>query len=134
MSREPSAYLPPSIVARRRGSDNDDPTIVRHVHDLAALKTGAATSGDFAGLVRKAMSDDAGRGGAGRGGEPIASSDPAPTFTDMLDRLGTDPLWAVEYRDYVRQVSFAEPDELPDFEQALNALRDLVTRLTGAWR
>ncbi len=47
----------------------------------------------------------------------------------MLDRLGADPLWAAEYRDYVGQVSFAAFDELPTFEQALGAVRDLITGL-----
>jgi hypothetical protein len=115
------------VQARRRGSEDDDPTIVRHVHDLAALKASVATSADFAGLVSKAMADD-----KGRGGQAIASSDPAALFADMLGRLSTDPLWATEYRDYVRQVSFADPDELPDFGQALAALRDLVAHLGGA--
>jgi hypothetical protein len=114
------------VQARRRGSDNDDPTIVRHVHDLAALKASVIASDDFANLVRKAMAED-----EGRGGEAIASADPAARFVNMLDRLDTDPLWAVEYRDYVRQVSFADPGELPDFNQALAAVRDLVAQLGG---
>jgi hypothetical protein len=54
------------VRARRRGSDNDDPTIIRHLHDLAALKPSVAASDRFAPLVRKAMSDDAGRGGETR--------------------------------------------------------------------
>ena len=78
-------------------------------------------SGDFPRLVRKTMSDD-----EGRGGEATASADPATLFAGMLERLGTDPLWAAEYRDYVRQVSFAAANEPIGFEQALVALRDLV--------
>lgn len=112
------------VQARRRGEDNDDPTIVRHVHDLAALKSHVIASGEFAGLVRKAMSDDLGRGGVA-----ITSSDPAVLFEAMLDRLTNDPLWATEYQDYVQQVSFAAPDELPSFEQALAAVRDLVAKM-----
>jgi hypothetical protein len=63
---------------------------------------------------------------AGRGGEATASSDPATLFASMLERVGTDPLWAVEYQDYVRQVSFAAPGELIDFDQALVAVKDLI--------
>jgi hypothetical protein len=109
------------VLARRRGSDNDDPTIVRHVHDLAALKPHVTTSGDFRTLVRKAMADD-----TGRGGEATASADPATLFAGMLDRLATDPLWAIEYQDYVDAVSFAQPDEQLGFHAALAAVRDLV--------
>jgi hypothetical protein len=109
------------VLARRRGSDDDDPTIVRHVHDLAALKPHVATSGDFRTLVRKAMADDTGRGGAA-----TASADPATLFAGMLDRLATDPLWATEYQDYVDAVSFAPPNERLGFDAALAAVRDLV--------
>jgi hypothetical protein len=109
------------VHARRRGSDDDDPTIIRHVHDLAALKATVATSGDFRRLVRKAMSDDEGRGGGA-----TASLDPVALFVGMLERLGTDPVWATEYQDYVHQVSFAAPGELMGFDQALAAVQDLV--------
>ncbi len=109
------------VLARQRASDNDDPTIVRHVHDLAALKPHVASSGDFRALVGKAMADD-----TGRGGEATASADPNTLFAGMLDRLGNDPLWATEYQDYVDAVSFARPDERLDFGAALGAVRDLV--------
>jgi hypothetical protein len=109
------------VRARRRGSDKDDPTIVRHVHDLAALKPHVAASGDFRTLVRKAMAAD-----KGRGGEATVFADPALLFAGMLDRLATDPLWASEYQDYVDAVSFAPPDERCGFDAALAAVRDLV--------
>jgi len=67
------------------------------------------------------MSDD-----EGRGGEATASSDPAALFAGMLERITADPLWAAEYQDYVRQVSFADPGELIGFDQALAAVKDLV--------
>jgi hypothetical protein len=112
------------VHARRRGSDDDDPTIIRHLHDLAALKETVTTSGDFPRLVRKAMSDD-----TGRGGEATASSDPATLFAGMLERLSADPLWAAEYQDHVGQVSFAAPGELIDFDRALAAVKDMVALL-----
>lgn len=112
------------VLARRRGSDNDDPTIVRHVHDLAALKPHVAASGNFPALVGKAMADD-----TGREGEATASADPAAPFAGMLDRLATDPLWAAEYQDYVDAVSFAQLDERLSFDAALAAVRHLVALL-----
>jgi hypothetical protein len=109
------------VHARRRGSADDDPTIVRHVHDLAALRETVTASKDFPRLVQKAMSDD-----EGRGGEATASTDPAALFAGMLERLSADPLWATEYRDYVRQVSFSAPAELIGFDQALAAVKGLI--------
>jgi hypothetical protein len=70
------------------------------------------------------MSDD-----ASRGGEATASSDPATLFAGMLERLGTDPVWATEYQNYVHQVSFAAPSKLISFGQALAAVKDLMTLL-----
>jgi hypothetical protein len=108
-------------LARQRGSDNDDPTIVRHVHDLAARKPHVARSGNFPTLVGKAMADD-----KGRGGEATASVDPAMLFAGMLDRMATDRLGAAEYQDYVDAVSFAQLDERLGFDAALATVRDLV--------
>ena len=116
------------VHARRRGSDGDDPTIIRHLHDLAALKPTIGASGEFTALVSRAMSDDEGRGGA------ATAVTPTRLLAGMLKELATDPLWAAEYRDYVRQVSFADPAELIGFDQALSALGGLVTLLQGGGR
>ena len=44
----------------------------------------------------------------------------------MLERLETDALWAREYEDFVRAVSFAGPGEAIDFADALAACTRLV--------
>jgi hypothetical protein len=112
------------VYARRRDSPDDDPTIIRHVHDLAALKATVAASGDFPRLVKMARAED-----TGRGGTAMASIGPGTQLAGMLERLATDPLWATEYQDYVQQVSYAAPGELLGFGQALAAVRDLVAML-----
>jgi nucleotidyltransferase AbiEii toxin of type IV toxin-antitoxin system len=112
------------VHARRRGSNADDPTIVRHLHDLASLKDAVIESSNFAALARKAAVGD-----AGRGGEATASADPATLLASMLEKLSTDKLWVSEYEDYVDAVSFALPAERIGFSQALAAVRDLVERL-----
>jgi hypothetical protein len=109
------------VQARRRGSDRDDPTLIRHLHDLAALKTEAMASPEFTRLVRAAIVND-----AGRGGEATASTDPAQLLSAMLDTLQKDPLWASEYENFVDAVSFAAPGEELGFAAALDATRDLV--------
>ena len=45
----------------RLGSDRDDPTIIRHLHDLAALQAVVADTGIFNSLVTRAFADDSGR-------------------------------------------------------------------------
>ena len=114
------------VHARQRGADGDDPTIIRHLHDLAALKAGAEAAPEFAKLVQKAAADDTGRGGTATA--PFGS---AALFAGMLERLSTDRLWATEYEDFVRQVSFADEAERIGFDQALGAVRDLVERFAS---
>jgi hypothetical protein len=97
-----------------------DPSIIRHLHDLAALAERATLSRRFPELVLAAAEADAGRGGGAPAG------DPATMFAEMLQRLETDPLWAREYEDFVRQVSFAGPGEVIDFAAALAACTQLI--------
>jgi predicted nucleotidyltransferase component of viral defense system len=108
------------VRARQRGTVQDDPTIIRHLHDLAALEPQVRDAPAFHDLARAAAQADAGRGGG------PAEEDPAELFAAMLDRLARDPLWAREYEDFVRQVSFAGPAETLGFEAALAACARLV--------
>ena len=110
------------VRARDRTRADDDPTIVRHLHDLAALERQVAWAPHFPELVLAAAAAD-----VGRGGKRTAPADPAVMFADMLRRLETDPLWAREYEDFVRAVSFAAPGEAINFADALAA----CGRLTG---
>ena len=108
------------IRARDRTGADDDPTIVRHLHDLAALERHVASAARFPDLLLAAAAADVGRGG----GAPAGGG--AAMFAEMLRQLETDPLWAREYEDFVRAVSFAGPDEAIDFAHALAACTRLV--------
>ncbi|MEN6440118.1 MAG: nucleotidyl transferase AbiEii/AbiGii toxin family protein [Syntrophobacter sp.] len=48
---------------RKRGAPDDDPTIVRHLHDLAALEKHVADSSAFERLVWQIAQKNSGRGG-----------------------------------------------------------------------
>jgi hypothetical protein len=109
------------VHARDRARLDDDPTIIRHLHDLAALEQHVASAARFPELVLAAAAADVGRGGGAE-----ISADPAAMFAEMLRRLETDPLWASEYEDFVRQVSFGGPDELIGFAEALASCASMV--------
>jgi hypothetical protein len=51
------------VCARKWVRCDDDPTIVRHLHDLAALESTIAGASGFADLAQKTAEDDTGRGG-----------------------------------------------------------------------
>jgi hypothetical protein len=107
------------VLVRDRTRPNDDPTIIRHLHDLAALEQYVAAAPRFAELVLTAAAADEGRGRA-------TAADPAAMFAEMLRRLETDPLWAREYEEFVRAVSFAGPGEAIEFADALAACTRLI--------
>ena len=109
------------ICARDRARPGDDPTIIRHLHELAGLERHVATAPRFPELVLAAAAGD-----VGRGEEAGAIGDPAAMFAEMLRRLETDPLWAREYEEFVRQVSFAGVGEVIQFGDALAACSRLV--------
>ncbi len=70
------------VLTRQRGAIDDDATMIRHLHDLAALKSAVETVPAFTTLVFQAVAADAGRGGGA-----TAPSDPATRFANMIDRL-----------------------------------------------
>ena len=109
------------VCARDRARPGDDPTIIRHLHDLAALERHVAAAQGFTRLVLTAAAADEGRGGS-------PAMDAPAMFAEMLHRLETDPLWAGEYEEFVRQVSFAGAGEAIDFADALGACARLVKR------
>ena len=113
------------VCTRKRGAEDDDPTIIRHLYDLAALEKHVAGTAEFEKLVRQIAEKDSGRGGAG------VPTDPKERFAAMLERLASDRLWASEYESFVLQVSYAKEDEAITFGEAFAALRRLVASIYG---
>jgi len=114
------------VCIRDRGTERDDPSIIRHLHDLAALGPTISASDAFARLVQRAMATD-----TGRGGQRVPAV-PAARFARMLDRLRRETFWSDEYAEYVRHVSYAPPQETITFTRALDALIALIDILTLA--
>lgn len=108
---------------RDRDDPEDDPTLIRHLHDLAALEAQAINAAGFLPLLQQKAEADSNRGREGA----RAPVNPAARFAEMLKQLGHDPLWAAEYEEFVRQVSFASPDQQITFPHALAATTRLVT-------
>lgn len=104
---------------RDRQDPKDDPTVVRHLHDLAALETLASGDHRFASLVRTTIEGDAGRAKS-------QDADWTTMLLDMPERLAGDTEWRLEYERLVEAVSFARNDERIGFDAALDSSRRLV--------
>ena len=107
-------------IVRDRGSDKDDPTIVRHLHDLAMLEPTIGASSNFSALLAETLVADSGRGGGG-----VASLPPAERLSMMLDVLDADEHYEVEYTRFVEGLAFAGDAEIPNFRAATEAVRRL---------
>lgn len=114
------------VCTRKRDSEKDDPTIIRHLHDLAALAPVVADEAAFKTLFLQVAAADANRGGGD------APSDVRARLALMLEKLETDKLWAKDYEDYVLLVSFAKPDARISFALAFSAVTRLVHRVSAA--
>lgn len=105
------------MLTRDRDSEKDDPTIIRHLHDLAALEAVATGSGDFGPLLLDTLVADAGRGGGA-----LKEMAPKDRLAAMREALAADRLYAEEYALFVSGMAFAGEPEIPSFDQAAEAI------------
>ena len=93
-------------------SKENDPTIVRHLHDIAALE-GSLYTKDFIELLQKSYETDKGRGG-------FDNNYTLPEFIKItLDKLTEDKIYKKEYSDFVDSMSYAKDSEFITFEKAI---------------
>lgn len=116
------------IPDRVRGDRYDDPSLVRHIHDLAILKDRALAYADFLTLVKTSLEDDRVRAK----NNPSVSGLPLVERLDLMMRtLESDAEYAVEYDRFVRGVSYATAEAIPSFEMAMQAVRELAEKTKG---
>lgn len=114
---------------RIRGGQYDDPSIVRHIHDLAMLKDKALSHSDFARLAKNAIKEDEGRAKNDAALDKLGQSE---KLLKMLEILETDTGYKDEYSRFVEGVSYAQSGQTPDFDTALKAVRALVQAVIQA--
>lgn len=106
-------------LTRKRADEDDDPTVVRHIHDLAALLPVVLHDPDFARIARVALSTDAKRAKA----TMMTGSELATRF---LPTIQADPLWRDEYDQFAARMSYAPEGEEISFDDGLAACARLV--------
>ena len=114
------------IPDRVRGGQDDDPALVRHIHDLALLKELALTKTNFSALVSASMQDDDRRS---KNNPSFAGLPKAEKFRQLLAILETEKeAYAREYDLFVKGVSYAAERKVPDFTAAVKAVGELVQK------
>lgn len=99
-------------------SKENDPTIVRHLHDIAALEDMLYTK-EFVDLLQKSFNADKGRGG-------FDNNYTLQEFIKItIDKLTEDKVYKKEYSDFVGAMSYAKDSEIITFEKSLVSIRNL---------
>ncbi|MAF84851.1 MAG: hypothetical protein CL797_12225 [Chromatiales bacterium] len=110
------------VIKRDRTHESDDPALIRHLHDLGALHPAILSGKElFAETARAAYSIDMQSG-------PRKMEHDLPTAArHALEILRSDAEYAVEYQQFVMNMSYAKDDEVIDFPAAMSRLEDIVS-------
>ena len=108
-------------IPRQVPEDKEDRSLVRHMHDLAMLETGAKGSTQFPALVMAALLQDNERN------KEISALTPKEKFKLLLDTLANEPeKYRAEYDTFVKSVSYAKEGVVPNYDTAVNAVKRLI--------
>jgi hypothetical protein len=111
------------ILVRDRANNKDDPTVIRHLHDLAALESVITDAkDDFIFSSKGSLEQDKNR----RGGNVIADMPVTNRLSNALEILKEDGLYQKEYTQFVDSMSYADEDEQINFEDAVQALERII--------
>ncbi|NII28160.1 nucleotidyl transferase AbiEii/AbiGii toxin family protein [Pseudoflavitalea sp. X16] len=111
------------IPNRVRGSENDDPTVVRHIHDLAIMSDLAVKHPLFKTLVIQTVKNDDQRS-VRTAGMTIVQK-----LNLMMEILEGEKEYVQEYDRFVRGMSYAPDHNLLSYHQAVEKLRILVNAI-----
>lgn len=106
---------------RDRDDPDDDPAVIRHLHDLAALMPLVEMDKRLRPLARTILEADAKRTKQKDTGVSLLRA--------MLPKITDDPLWQQEYDQFVGAVSYGSEDQRIFFDQAIEACRKLAAAI-----
>ncbi|MEJ2682381.1 MAG: nucleotidyl transferase AbiEii/AbiGii toxin family protein [Gammaproteobacteria bacterium] len=112
------------VLKRDRSNEDDDPTLVRHLHDLCALNNEIAGDIERFYLLFKASHDtDQGSTARQTGMQALEA------VGNIVEKLKSDCLYKKEYEQFVESMSYATDDEQIGFSLAIEKLSQLYGRL-----
>jgi hypothetical protein len=117
------------VLDRVRGGAYDDPSIVRHLHDLAILKDRALANSQFSALVMSAMNSDAARP---KNKPELIELSPSEKLSRMLSVLHDDSAYETEYTRFVGGVSYADIASVPRYREVVVSVETLIKSMSQA--
>jgi hypothetical protein len=109
------------VLKRDRNRDNDDPTIIRHLHDLSALKSILdSEKALFVETANEAFEEDQ------KTGKRIVKHSFSDAMKHTFQCLKNDSEYEAEYGQFVDAMSYANDAERIGFNLALENLEELL--------
>jgi len=103
------------------GTPQNDPTMIRHLHDLSALEELVLESSAFTGMVHAAFKKDRGRCGSER------KKSAKELANETLIKLTEDSLYQAEYTRFVDAMSYDVDAKKIMFENGLQSFKKIVS-------
>ena len=101
------------------GTLHNDPTIIRHLHDIALLKGRIVIEGKFKRLLTETLKNDM----QNRAHQEVSLRE---AFGKVAELLSTDRRYRQEYRQYVDSVSLDPDNKRLSFDAALKVFEELA--------
>jgi predicted nucleotidyltransferase component of viral defense system len=109
------------VLKRNRTDENDDSTMVRHLHDLSALKSILETEKSvFVKTANEAFEEDQ------KSRKRAIEQDFHCSMKNAFQLLKNDAKYQAEYSQFVDAMSYADDEERIDFKGALNSIEELI--------
>ena len=109
---------------RNRDDVQDDPAMIRHLHDLHALKDYIhAQDKEFKEMVKASFYED-----ENKPRRSIGMALPE-AIEQMLDKLNRDEMYRTEYERFVSNMSYATSQRLTGYDVAIELLKTLSGKL-----
>ena len=112
------------VVTRDYDDPNNDPTMIRHLHDLCALEKIALAHEDFVPTIHTAFESDKGRGGMPH---DMSLMDAAQK---TLHDLRNWKVYKSDYRKFVDAMSYATLEDRISFKMAIESFGRIITAVT----
>jgi len=109
------------VLKRDRADKSDDPTMVRHLHDLSALKSILENEKElFVQTANEAFEEDQ------KSGKRTTEQGFHDSMKDAFQQLKSDSEYRAEYGQFVDAMSYADDEERIDFNEALDNFEVLI--------
>lgn len=102
------------MVHRNREDESDDPAMIRHLHDLCALKAEITSNSDVFVSTAKASFD-----GDKKIDKRNTNASLAESSKEALSKLNDDELYRQEYSQFVDAMSYASDEDAISFDDAV---------------